>query len=233
MLKRIASTRPSPAMVVALIALIVALGGTSIAAMTLKKNSVGSGQIKSNAVKGKDADESSFDTVPKAKDSLNADNADSLGGFSDADFVLGTGSQFAFAGELGNGLSDGLTFRDGTDKLIVTCLANPTLTWQDDRDDSGNPPTDIFSEFGHAAVVDGAANTAIGTFSGSATQPNSHDVEAWTGDDLVLSARIGVSRTSGECQLSVFANVQPNAASGTSSGDRQQSSGRAHIERAN
>ncbi|MEA2421652.1 MAG: hypothetical protein QOF55_751 [Thermoleophilaceae bacterium] len=42
--------RPSPAMTVALIALFVALGGTGYAALKLPKNSVGSKQIKKNAV---------------------------------------------------------------------------------------------------------------------------------------------------------------------------------------
>jgi hypothetical protein len=42
--------RPSPAMLVALLALFVALGGTGYAALKLPKNSVGSKQIKSNAV---------------------------------------------------------------------------------------------------------------------------------------------------------------------------------------
>jgi hypothetical protein len=44
--------RPSPSMVVALAALTVALGGTSYAAVKLPKNSVGSKQIKKNAVTG-------------------------------------------------------------------------------------------------------------------------------------------------------------------------------------
>jgi hypothetical protein len=44
--------RPSPAMVVACIALTVALGGTSYAAITLPKNSVGTRQLKKNAVTG-------------------------------------------------------------------------------------------------------------------------------------------------------------------------------------
>jgi len=44
--------RPSPSMVVALIALTVALGGTSYAAIKLPKNSVGAKQIKNNAVSG-------------------------------------------------------------------------------------------------------------------------------------------------------------------------------------
>ncbi len=42
--------RPSPAMVVAVIALVGSLGGTSYAAATLAKNSVGSAQLRTNAV---------------------------------------------------------------------------------------------------------------------------------------------------------------------------------------
>ena len=41
---------PSPALVISLIALFVALGGTAYAATTLPKNSVGTRQLKSNAV---------------------------------------------------------------------------------------------------------------------------------------------------------------------------------------
>jgi hypothetical protein len=42
--------RPSPTMIVALVALMVAMGGTGYAAVRLPKNSVGSKQIKKNAV---------------------------------------------------------------------------------------------------------------------------------------------------------------------------------------
>jgi hypothetical protein len=42
--------RPSPALVVACLALAVSLGGTSYAAITLPKNSVGTKQLKKNAV---------------------------------------------------------------------------------------------------------------------------------------------------------------------------------------
>jgi len=42
--------RPSPAMIVALLALLVALGGTSYAAFKLPKNSVGGKQLKKNSV---------------------------------------------------------------------------------------------------------------------------------------------------------------------------------------
>jgi hypothetical protein len=43
---------PSPAMLVALLALFVALGGSSYAALKLPKNSVGNKQLKKNAVTG-------------------------------------------------------------------------------------------------------------------------------------------------------------------------------------
>src|SRR4051794_41780390 len=44
--------RPSPSLVLALLALTVALGGTSYAAIKLPKNSVGNPQLKNNAVTG-------------------------------------------------------------------------------------------------------------------------------------------------------------------------------------
>jgi Collagen triple helix repeat (20 copies) len=49
-MRRITSQRPSPAMVVAFIALLVALGGTSYAIQALPRNSVGTKQLKMNAV---------------------------------------------------------------------------------------------------------------------------------------------------------------------------------------
>src|SRR3954469_7128459 len=44
--------RPSPATVIALVALFVALGGTGYAALKVPKNSVGTAQLKNNAVTG-------------------------------------------------------------------------------------------------------------------------------------------------------------------------------------
>lgn len=52
-MKHLARLRPSPAMVVACLALTVALGGTSVAAIqALPRNSVGAKQLKRNAVTG-------------------------------------------------------------------------------------------------------------------------------------------------------------------------------------
>lgn len=49
-MKRISKMLPSPAMVVACVALVVALGGASYAATVLPKNSVGSAQLRKKAV---------------------------------------------------------------------------------------------------------------------------------------------------------------------------------------
>ncbi len=75
-MKHLIRLRPSPAMVVACLALGLALGGTSYAAIKLPKNSVGAKQlkknavtspkIKSNAVTGADVKESSLAKVPAA-----------------------------------------------------------------------------------------------------------------------------------------------------------------------
>lgn len=85
-MKRLVSRRPSPAMLVAVIALVVAMVGTGYAASQLPKNSVGTKQIKKNAVTGakvknksltgKDINLNKLGTVPSA----NAAN-----GFSSTD----------------------------------------------------------------------------------------------------------------------------------------------------
>ena len=51
-MRSIAATRPSPALVVACLALTVALGGTSYAAVNLPKNSIGTAHLKKGAVTG-------------------------------------------------------------------------------------------------------------------------------------------------------------------------------------
>ncbi|HEY7256312.1 MAG TPA: hypothetical protein VH476_06465 [Solirubrobacterales bacterium] len=51
-MKRLTRRMPSPAMIVALISLVVAMAGTTYAALKLPKNSVGSKQLKKNSVSG-------------------------------------------------------------------------------------------------------------------------------------------------------------------------------------
>jgi hypothetical protein len=83
--KRILRHRPSPAMVIACLALTVALGGTSYAAVSLPRNSVGTKQlrnnavtsikVKNNALTGADILESRLGRVPSATNAINASNA--------------------------------------------------------------------------------------------------------------------------------------------------------------
>lgn len=63
---RLKSLRPSPAMLVACLALFVAMGGAAYAATTLAPNSVGTKQVKKDSLTGKDIKESKLATVPQA-----------------------------------------------------------------------------------------------------------------------------------------------------------------------
>jgi hypothetical protein len=76
--------KPSPALVISLIALFVALGGTSYAAVALPKNSVGTMQLKKNAVTSKKIKNHAVTaakintkglTVPSALHATSADSA--------------------------------------------------------------------------------------------------------------------------------------------------------------
>ena len=100
-MNRIKHTRPSPALILSVLALFVALGGTAIAVTKAPKNTVASKSIKKGAVKsadisdkkgvkskdivdgevkGTDVDESSLGQVPSAASATNATDADKLDG---------------------------------------------------------------------------------------------------------------------------------------------------------
>jgi hypothetical protein len=66
-MKTLRLRRPSAALVISTVALIVALGGTSYAAFTLPKNSVGTKQIRKSAVTGKKIAKNAVTSV-KVKD---------------------------------------------------------------------------------------------------------------------------------------------------------------------
>jgi hypothetical protein len=106
-MRRLHPRRPSPGLVIAVIALFVALGGTGYAALSLPKNSVGSKQIRKNAVigskikknavtgskvkdqslTGADINLGSLGTVPNAAHAAAADNATNAGHAGLADNV--------------------------------------------------------------------------------------------------------------------------------------------------
>ncbi len=71
-MKRLRSRRPSPAMIVAVIALIVALTGTAFAAQNInggaiKKQTIGGGKLKQKTLTGFQINTNKLGTVPAAK----------------------------------------------------------------------------------------------------------------------------------------------------------------------
>src|SRR6185312_1532155 len=88
MLKRMPSGRPSPAMIVAIIALIGALGGSAVAddavdfaksklvnGKRLKSRSVSGNKLKRNTIGGTEINESKLGKVPSATNADKATNA--------------------------------------------------------------------------------------------------------------------------------------------------------------
>jgi hypothetical protein len=85
-MSKIWSRRPSPALIVAIVALVMAMAGTTYAATQLAKNSVGTKQLKKDAVTGakvkngsltgSDIDIASLGNVPSASNSERANLAD-------------------------------------------------------------------------------------------------------------------------------------------------------------
>jgi len=131
--------RPSPAMVIALIALFVALGGTGYAALNpgqfpnnsipgkkLKNNSVPGGKkLKRNSVTGRQIKESSLSTVPRAR------NSERFGGQLPGSF-LEAGATAANSQRLGGLETTSFVRREcdqasGQTKGVVTITASPTF----------------------------------------------------------------------------------------------------------
>src|SRR5262249_52930438 len=131
---------PSPALVISLIALFIALGGTSYAAIKLPKNSVGTKQLKKNAVTGVKIKNGAVTagkinpsglTVPEATHATSADsatnattspttaaNASQLGGVAATGYVKNSGTIYVQEGHAG-----WQTFAS-TDPVTVTRYTN-------------------------------------------------------------------------------------------------------------
>ena len=102
--------RPSPSMVVAFVALLISLGGTSyavtkldprsvgsrelkkgaVARAHLKKNAVNGSKVKANALKGADIDEASLGRVPAAASAGTAGRAGVAGGLDRVSYRVAT-----------------------------------------------------------------------------------------------------------------------------------------------
>jgi hypothetical protein len=128
-MRNIRTRRPSPALIVSFVALLVALGGTSYAAFSLPKNSVGTKQIKNKAVTNSKIKNGAVTaskinalglTVPNASHANIADtasNATKLGGQAASAYVRTgtTGEAWHVVGSSGEpGLQNGWVTADSS-----------------------------------------------------------------------------------------------------------------------
>jgi hypothetical protein len=231
------SRRPSPALVISIIALFVALGGTSVAAFKLKANSDKTRTIKNGAVTTeKLAPGATIDNAKKATTAstatsatsattaANAAHAGTADAFSDGsgpnDFVAGSGIQFAGAAGPDDGEFSGVLF-GAEGELDVHCDATPELTWENDRNDAGTPVTDIWTDAdGHTTVADGTGFTSL-----DADMSNqSTNVTIWTGDDLIFNVHVSAFWNAGQTQCATvfFTNIEQDGFSTAAAADAGQ-----------
>jgi hypothetical protein len=149
-MRKLLSRRPSPALVVACIALLVALGGTSVAAVgQLANNSVGTAQLKNNAV-----------TTPKIKN--NAVTAPKIA--SNAVAAAKIASNAVGAAKIASNAVTGAKVQDGS--LAAADLAAGTLP----------PPSNAFARFANGPLPVPDAISEITSL--SIAQPGNYVVSA-------------------------------------------------------
>lgn len=124
--------KPSPALVLSLIALFVALGGTSYAATSLARNSVGTKQLKNNAVTSAKIANGAVTaakinttglSVPNADHATNADSATSATNATKVGGLSASQLQKAVTGTCGAGSAIRVVDSSGA----VTCQTIPTV----------------------------------------------------------------------------------------------------------
>ena len=147
--------RPSPAIVISVIALFVALGGSSYAAITLngsqlKNGSVAGKKLKKNTLTGKQIKESKLGAVPNAnalggqpasaylRTTGKAADADKLGGQASTDYSLAAKT---FRAGVANGVGNNAGCASGTLAVVV-------------RDGQGNPVDHRFTFIVPSATPD-------------------------------------------------------------------------------
>jgi hypothetical protein len=122
--------KPSPALVVSLLALIVAMGGTSYAAIKLPKNSVGAAQLKKNAVTSAKVKNGSLLKSDFKSGQLPAGPQGLQGPAGPAGAPGKNGANAAtsvtFADSAGKTVADGANSADSTD--TVACAAGAKAT---------------------------------------------------------------------------------------------------------
>lgn len=229
-MKQVWRRRPSAALVVAMIALVVAASGTAIAAGHLssgdnliRKNSLSGDRLRRHTLNGNQINVNKLGTVPKAATALHAGNADQLGGKPASAYLTVTGSTtgsgggtttapvFSPAGTPGivkaSASAAGHTvpvLSSGPFTLAMTCTANP---------DGGSSLTINAASSENNSELDGtfvAANTQtdIGADVFDSTSATSFDglnltFAAPSGARLNLQGAIGVASLGTDCWASL------------------------------
>lgn len=113
-MRKIRGRRPSPSLVISILALFVALGGSAyaaskigtkniknnaITAAKIKKNAITTAKIKNGAVTGQKVDEASLGPVPNATNAVNAANATTAVNAANFDRYYTSGLRKASAGQ--------------------------------------------------------------------------------------------------------------------------------------
>jgi hypothetical protein len=189
---------PSPALVVASLALAVALGGTTYAATALPKNSVGSKQLKSGAVSSVKLAKGSV-TSKQIKDHtiVAADIAKNT--------IPGLGGKVASATHADS--ADNATHAD-----TASSVAGASFTTVDYRVGAGSPPATIVAAGGLtiSASCDGNGTLLLSLASAAgdaeyallATDDTGNvrgdSFNAWTGDAFDVASRLGLPDLSRE-----------------------------------
>jgi hypothetical protein len=207
--------------VVSVMALFIALGGGSYAAVKLKANQVKSKNIAPDAVQGIDANESSFGQVPSANQANTANtanqantaatagNAETVDGLTPADFQFGDGFDNAVAGFLDSGETGGLIVFEGG--VGVACDATPALVYEDT---AGDPfETDLWVDGTHEEVADGA--DAVGPFNLTAAGDTAQ-VHIWGGGGTVAHVVVSAVWDGANTECRVAFTSQENLDNGAS-----------------
>jgi hypothetical protein len=202
-MSRIASRRPSAALVVACLALFVALGGVGYAAATIGSAAIVDNSIKSkdvrnqglrgkdvrtNTLKGADIDESSLGQVPNAANADNAAtavNATNAANAANADTVGGIGPDALTIGRSAlGGCEPGVTFADCASITLPMPRAGRVLVTAGGQWHSDNPAGT--SVRGLCRInLDGAAITSPTEEGSLSQQTDGNQEQALSGITLV------------------------------------------------
>lgn len=128
---------PSPALIISILALFVALSGTTYAAVkingkNIKKGTIAGTALKKNSVTGTQINESKLAKVPsaaRADSAATADNASALAGVSAAGFVKGASSVQSNQVTVADGDSQTLISVPGFVDVSVACSSGSLIAF--------------------------------------------------------------------------------------------------------